>query len=326
MTIQKTAAALLSSLGILAVILDGKTALLGASAGLELCVRTVIPALFPLLFLCKVLTDALWGQSIPALRPLMHLLGIPQGSEAILIAGFLGGYPAGARAVGDAYREGRLSKQTAGHLLRFCNNAGPAFLFGMTASRFPGLAVVWKLWLVQILSALLTGLLHKAPAGVPVRFPPKRESISTALQSAVKTTALICGWVILFRLLLAFPEVWLGWKLRPELQTVISGLLELSIGCCLLEQIPDMAARFVICSLFLSFGGLCVTMQTLSVLEGLSAWDYLLGKLTQTAVCLCLALPVYHEKWGIVLLLWVGVSACSFLLKKRGSIPAAQRV
>ena len=54
---RRTAAALVfSSAGMLVLILDGKAALLGAQAGVELCLNTVIPSLFPFFVLSVLLT------------------------------------------------------------------------------------------------------------------------------------------------------------------------------------------------------------------------------------------------------------------------------
>ena len=49
----------------LALILDSKTALLGAQSGLDLCVRTVIPSLFPF-FVISILLTAPFGGMICA--------------------------------------------------------------------------------------------------------------------------------------------------------------------------------------------------------------------------------------------------------------------
>ena len=136
MSLKKTVTALFSAAGIMILILDGQTALQGAAAGISLCLRTVIPSLFPFLFLCSVLTDSLWGTTFWSGK-LLRRLGIPAGADSLLISAILGGYPAGAQAVAAAYQQGKLSRKEASHLLRFCSNAGPSFLFGMAASCFP---------------------------------------------------------------------------------------------------------------------------------------------------------------------------------------------
>ena len=86
------AVAIASALGMLVLILDAKTALSGAAAGVELCIRTVIPSLFPFFFLSVMLTATLVGRALPPLRWLGRLLRLPEGAECIYITGLLGGY------------------------------------------------------------------------------------------------------------------------------------------------------------------------------------------------------------------------------------------
>ena len=80
----------------LALILDGRTAIDGARQGIELCLRTVIPSLFPFFVLSILLTSSLLGSSLAVLRPLGRLFGMPDGAESLLIPAFLGGYPVAA--------------------------------------------------------------------------------------------------------------------------------------------------------------------------------------------------------------------------------------
>ena len=80
-----------AALGILILILDSKTALRGAAESIDLCVRTVIPSLFPFFLLSGILVKSLMGNKFPLLRPIGRLLGIPEGAESLLISGFLGG-------------------------------------------------------------------------------------------------------------------------------------------------------------------------------------------------------------------------------------------
>ena len=58
MRMKKMSAFILSAAGMLALILDGRTALQGASEGLALCMQAVIPSLCPFLFLSAILTSA----------------------------------------------------------------------------------------------------------------------------------------------------------------------------------------------------------------------------------------------------------------------------
>ena len=110
----------LVSMGIL--VLDCRRTVTFAAQGIALCTATVIPSLFPFFVLSIYLTGNLSGGS---------------GYLPILLSGFLGGYPVGAQAVTENWKTGRISRETANKMLMFCSQAGPSFLFGMVAARFP---------------------------------------------------------------------------------------------------------------------------------------------------------------------------------------------
>lgn len=321
MTLRTVVQAGLSAAGMLVLILDGKTALAGASAGMELCIRTVIPSLFPFLFLCTILTGALWGGNYPMLHRIGQRLGIPHGAESLLIAAVLGGYPAGAQAIGEAFRGGRLTKADAQHLLSFCSNAGPAFLFGMTALQFPRLQMIWGLWGIQILSALMTGSIGRYTPKTAASLPPRSGNISHILTVTVKTMATICGWILLFQILTTFLNQWFLWFLPTEIQVILAGILELSNGCCLLNQIESIPLRFVICSGFLSFGGICVSMQTASLIGDLSMKAYLRGKILQVVFSTLLSILYLQLGWTVLMLVGLGILVFPDRRKKTGGFP-----
>lgn len=274
----------------LVLILDGKTGLEGAGEGIRLCLFSVIPALFPFLILSMVLTHGLTGAHIPILRPLASLVGIPQGAESVLAVGLLGGYPVGAQCVAQQYQQGQLSEQQAKRMLGFCSNAGPAFLFGIVASQFSDPLSAWKLWIIHILSAILVGMILPGRSDDPIQFQhAKPMTISMTLSNGVHVMAQICGWIVLFRVLVSFLRKWVLWLLPMDLQILVIGLLELTNGCLSLSDLSSEALQMVVASAMLSFGGLCVMMQTLSVTNTLGFGMYLKGKLLQTAFSVLLS-------------------------------------
>lgn len=279
-----------AALGVALLILDSKTALIGAQEGVTMCIQTVIPSLFPFFMFSILLTTSLMGRPVKLLRPICKLCHIPDGAESILIAGFLGGYPVGAQCVSQGFESGQLSHNDARRLLGFCSNCGPAFLFGMAASMFSAWWIPWALWLIHILSALLVGILLP---GMPARCAPSRPrriSPVEALDRSVRIMAGVCGWVIMFRILITFACRWFLWAVPVEYRVVFSGIMELSNGCIVLGEIENISLRFILCSGFLAFGGLCVTMQTLSVTSPrLDKSLYFPGKVLQCCISLTLA-------------------------------------
>lgn len=288
---SKTSMISLAAIGMTVLILDAQTALSGAEEGLELCLQVVLPSLFPFVFLSVLCTGILAGRRIPWLRPLGRLCGIPEGAEGLLAVGLIGGYPVGAQCVAQAWRSGGLTEPEAHRMLGFCSNAGPSFLFGILGAVFAP-AALWTLWGIHILSALLTGiLLPRVPSGKPRKTEHRAVTPTEALNRSAGIMTSVCGWVILFRVLLAFARRWFLWLLPADGQLLFTGLLELTNGCCLLQEAVSPGSRFVLASVLLAFGGFCVYLQTVSVTEGLGTGRYFPGKLLQTAFSLLLAYP-----------------------------------
>lgn len=326
---------ILAACAMLVIILDGKTAFNSAQEGVKLCLYTVIPALFPFFILSCVISSHLLGKKIPFLLSIGKLCKIPQGSESLLLVGFLSGYPVGAQLVTQAYKEGNLQRKTAQRMLGFCSNAGPAFLFGMLSPLFRNPLVPWCLWAVHITSALLTGWLLPGENAKNCTLPSSKPiSFHQSLLQSIKSISIVCGWVIIFRIILGFFRRWFLWMVPTPLQVLISGLTELSNGCIQLHQIPVEGIRFILAGVMIGFGGLCVIMQTCSVTQGLGLRYYFPGKLLQTLIttvlCCLLQKVIFPPEQTIhisetLTILPLAVTAFSFWHIRRKKVVAIKR-
>ena len=281
---------IIAAVAMLVLILDGKTSIQGAIEGIELCLYTVIPSLFPFIFLSALMNSSLNITKTSIFLPLGRLCKLPAGSESILILGLLGGYPVGAEIIRQAYDRGQIDKEDGLRMLAFCSNAGPAFIFGMTSQLFSSKLIPWLIWGIQILSAIIVGILvprYSKSKSNFVQAPPL--PISHALTRSIRVTATICGWVILFRIILLFSNRWFLWLLPSLPQKIIAGILEIVNGCTGLKDISSEGLRFILCCAFLTFGGLCVTMQTATITGELGCKSYLKGKLLQSSISILFA-------------------------------------
>ena len=272
------------------LILDTKSALHGTQDGIRLCIQTVIPSLFPFFFLSGIINQSLLGYSGKGLRPLGKLCGIPAGAEPLLLLGLTGGYPVGAQAIGTAYDCGSIEKKDAQRMLGFCSTAGPAFVFGLAGSLFESKWICWILWAILILSAVLTGVLLPSKSCCTCKISNSKRK--NPLEQAITSMATVCGWVILFRTLLHFINRWILWTLPKNFAILITGLLELTNGCVDIHNIQQPSLQFTLLAGFLSFGGICVGLQTVSVTRELSCKTYFLGKVIQTVIAIILSMIV----------------------------------
>ena len=302
----------------LLLIMGSKTAAAGIAEGINQCIQVIIPSLFPFFFVSCWFNGKLHGVSLPLLRPVGRLLSLPNGAESILLIGLLGGYPVGAKAVKDAYDSSAISKKTADILLGYCNNAGPAFIFGICHILFSSVWIPWIVWSLQIASAIITGILLPKPTEMKsFHHHSSDDTLTSVLQKSISITAMVCGWIVLFRALLyAIDHVEYIRIYIP----ILAGLLELSNGAIMLKNIVSPALRFILLSVFLCAGGLCVFLQTHSTVSSIGTGLYLPGKCIQTAISILISIPIaclsFHEFPFSIPILVTLICVCIWLIHR----------
>lgn len=240
------------------MIIDSRACARSAQGALDLCIRTLIPGLFPLFVLSAWLVPRLGGFSVPGLA---SCLGLPEGSDGIFLLGLVGGFPTGGVCISQAVRAGALEPEDAARMMGFCNNCGPAFLFGVLGSQFPHPGWVCLLFLIQLETALIIGMLWPGKSHGKYRHNTPPISLPAAVRSACGSMANVCAWVILASVAAGFLQRWLFPMLPSTASVVLCGLMELSGGCLSLTQIPDVQLRFLLAAGFVCFGGCSVLLQ-----------------------------------------------------------------
>lgn len=255
--------------------------------GLALCAQSVVPALFPFFVLSGLFISlGCAGVLAPVLG---RLPGVsPVGASAFLL-GAVGGYPVGARTVGQLRAAGLCGREEGERLLTCCNNAGPAFIFGVAGlGCFGSLRAGAALYVIHIGSAALVGLLHRrrgnSSTALPAAVPPRpAQALIDAVQSAAGAMVQVCAFVVFFLTALRPLTGLTGWS-HPALL----GFFELTNG---ILRLPPTRAGFVWAAALLGWGGLSVHCQTAAVLHGagLSLRPYLRGKALQAALSAAIA-------------------------------------
>lgn len=264
--------------------------------------HTLVPTLLPFLILSNLLI-AIDGIACLTrfLYPLLHrIFGCSENGCFCLAAGFLCGYPVGAKLAGDLVREGRITLEEGNYLLSFCNNASPAFLAGycLTDSLkcpkllIPSLLLVYGVPLVAALffrrgRSFENLAAENKTSRSQISFKIVDVCMMNGLESILKLGCYIILFSMLAKLLIQLP-------CPSSFVTYLSvGLLEMTNGIALVTSdlsLPIlMRYLFVLC--FLCFGGLSGAAQTEGMIldSGLSFSSYLKGKLVTTALAVCLA-------------------------------------
>ncbi len=277
------------------LLVEAETAAQAVRDGIDLCLTSVLPSLFPFFAVSSLLLSA--GAAEAAGRVLgglfRRLFRCGGAGCAAVLLGFVGGYPVGARTAASLVRQGSLTPGEGERLLTFCNNASPAFAVGVAGVTVFGSARTGAyLYLVHITSALVVGLLLCRRSGEPshLRAPMKpaapAEGLAArflrAVEDAASAMGSVCAFVVFFLVLLRLAEHCIG-PLGPA-----AGVVELTNG--ILRLTPDRRG-FVLAAALLGWGGLSVHCQTAAVTagSGIRLGRYLFAKAAQSALSALLA-------------------------------------
>ncbi len=247
----------------------------GMRQSLALCAGTLIPSLFPLFVLARLLSG--FGGDMTAgsrfVRGLQKLFRIPPAGVQIFLLGLCGGYPLGAVMTAEARKSGRLQRDEAERILAFCNNSGPAFIIGAGGAAFQSPKTGILLYLAHVLAAVCAGLILRigasAPTGSAAAAPPPRsptavftDAVSGALGACLNLSAYVCFFG-------SVNALWGGFSALRGLRRVLAlGFTELGSGIGALAGWQPGALTMALAGFLFGWGGISVHFQTLGAVAG----------------------------------------------------------
>ena len=304
-----------AALGLFAALLIFPLAASGAvKDGLGMCVRVIIPSLFPF-FAATNLINELGISKLAgnALSPMSsRLFGVSGQGAAAFIIGVTGGYPLGASYIAGLRRQQLISSDEASRLLIFCNNSGPAFIIGAAGiGIFKSSSVGFFLYAVHILAALIWGIILSSGGRGDICYDDDvlaEKSVSDAVTNSIKksaeATVNICAFITAFSALNGILDAMglfssIAGKISGATGTELSwcrallaGILELGNGIGSMEGLSVSPVNLALASLILSWGGLSVHFQSYSMLSGtdIKTARYMTGRFLIALTAAALAL------------------------------------
>lgn len=293
-----------------ALLLWPEQAVAAARDGLRLCGNVIVPSLFPFFVLSSLVVELGLSRYLGRLfqRFMVPLFRVNGACASALALGFVGGYPVGARTAIALYRSGQCTKTETERLLAFCNNSGPAFIFGVVGTGiFHSGPAGLLLYLTHVAASLAVGLLfrfykpHDGPASPrgssSVQFQTENagaaftRSVTGALSGILNICAFVICFTVILRLLtlcgaLDLAAEVLAFLFRPLgmdriwARRLLTGVVELSSGVTALSG-GAISGQLSMAAFMLGWAGLSVHCQVLAFLgdSGLSMGTYLSGKL-----------------------------------------------
>lgn len=288
-----------------------QTVFAGASYGLLLWFRHVLPTLLPYMVLINILIRT------PALHWICHitspflcpLLGTSYYGTFAVLTGFLCGYPMGAKTASDLLDTQKISRSEASYLLSFCNNTSPAFILSyVVAQNMKERNLCIPFFLILTFTPLMLSFIFRLfyrlpesscsfPQVTPGSFSNPSESISDSfldrcILNAFESVTKVGGYMMMFSVLIQL--------LASVLPNTIFSLLlysslEISTGIRLLfSSALYTTEKIILCAFLTSFGGWCCIAQTYSMISSsqLPILPYITAKLV-TALVTSLLISAY---------------------------------
>ena len=303
----------------------------GVSRGLSVCSGVIIPTLYPFMILAGVLTESPLcrrpGRGISAVT--RWLFGLPGCCGPAILLSLVGGYPAGALAIGRLLQQGNITREEAKRMTLFCVNGGPGFIISTVGSGLLGnVQAGLLLFLAHAGTSLVMGIVlgrgHRRGAETPP--PPLAPARPIAKTVADSCSALLtmCGFVVLAAAILSLVEALglpmtvqqlTGWR-SAHISAALAAMLEVSCGCIALSGGGELTPLWL--CLCMGWGGLSVQGQLAAALgePGLLGKRFFAARLLHGAVSGGVAMGLFAlipvDLVGSMAVLKPGVGALPF--------------
>ncbi|MBR7116219.1 MAG: hypothetical protein IKC87_00730 [Clostridia bacterium] len=266
-----------------------------AREGMRLAVERVIPTTLPFMILSGMAVNLIDIDSLPILsRGFERAFGISRSAFGIFLIGNLTGFPIGAKMTADAYRSGRLDKESAERLLAYSDNPSFPFVIGVVGESLLGDIRLGVLLLASLgISTLLSAQLFRDKSRKMSynRFITRQkysfvESVKSAAASALTMTAFISFF---FTLVGAVRDGIKNLAFRTLLMLPLEITGALSEVCT--ESTLPLPLRVALAGFALGFGGISVMLQVsaFSSEAELSMRKYFLIKICEGLVAAAVA-------------------------------------
>lgn len=288
------------------------------NAGISLFFYSVFPSLLPFLFLSRLL-DGLgaFKKMDKLLNPITtKFFNCPSAVSYPFIMSIISGYPIGAKIVGDLHEQNLLSKNDVKKAIALSSTSGPIFVIGSVGAKMLNNAYLGLLiFLSHILGCLITAILFTRrkkstkDCTPSIKTSNNHNLLHHATSGTITAILTVAVYVSIFYMFIDMAydtKLLIGFKnlleyfldlinINPELsQGLSSGFIEMTRGCKEIALLNNNFISVVCCSGLISFGGLSIILQSLTLMSGthIKPLYFLFLKLCQFFITILVAIII----------------------------------
>ena len=259
------------------------------SQSLFICLREIIPSLFPFSVISGLLAGLFSGMKIPFFTLISRLFNISEKSVWAYLTGLLCGYPIGGKLVLELYEKGDISEKEKDRLLIFANNPGPGFIMGVIGTALfksvrAGVIIYISFIITSVIFGILTRKKSQKTVIIPIYkgerkrfFPLLAKSIKDSIEAVISITGVICFFSSVSAIIN---------KLSLPYLSLFTGLLEMTGGVYNIYSLTlPLKLKASLCAFIIGFSGVCVFMQLKVISDKIKTTAYFSNKLLYGALC-----------------------------------------
>ena len=225
-----------------------------------------IKIIVPNLFLAMIISDQLINNGFIEIchsffYKLFHINGI---YSFIFIMSILTGFPSSAKYTKDLLNEHLIDEKSANKLIMFTHFSNPFFIIG-TISYLFNYHIAFKVLISHYLGNIILCFIFGRNINY-ITNKLNKKTFSDSIKNTIDTLLLVFGSITFFSIISAIIKV--NFSFSTISNTLISGILEITQGIKYLSTLNiSIKLKTIILTFFLSFGGLSVHTQVLSIIN-----------------------------------------------------------
>ena len=238
-------------------------------------IKKIFPSLFPTMVIGNILIKSNVYLIIPKKIKafLFKKFNFSNSTMELFIISLITGSPSSAMYINNYLNSGLINKKEAEALLCSTHFINPLFIVaGVGVGVFNNVKIGFVLFIMLFISTLIKIYLNKnnfknsKKKIINIKNTNLITNITSSIKESINALLLIFGIVVIFNILVSLVSHILD--LSELASCVINGLLEITGGIIKLSNLNvNIYIKIFLAYYFLNFGGLCIQMQSMSMID-----------------------------------------------------------
>jgi len=256
----------------------------------------IIPSIFPIYIIVDLLLNyGILDYISNLFKPLMnYIFKMKKQTSFVFIMSMLSGFPSNSKYIKSLLDNNIINIHDANKLLVFTHFSNPLFIINSIGNNFLnnqkiGIIILICHYITNIILGFLNRNSYLNLENTYKKVTHKKSSFITTLTNSIfntiKILVLLYGIITVFMIISSV--LYTNLPINPFFKSIISGILEITGGIYYVSLLNiNIIYKASLITFFISFGGISIHMQVLSILEGykIKYLDYIKFRLIHAIV------------------------------------------